>query len=95
METRGTNTATVLGTEARIEIAATWYGPAKVTLINHDDSAVEEFDQSVTGRGMQYQAAEVERALRKGTISSTLMTPEDSVCIMATMDAIRGMIGLR
>ncbi|MBA2445058.1 MAG: Gfo/Idh/MocA family oxidoreductase [Nocardioidaceae bacterium] len=94
-ETRGPNAATVLGTDGRIEIAATWYAPAKVTLYDPDNKLVEEFDQPVTGRGMQYQAAEVERLLRDGKTASTLMPPEESVAIMATMDDIRSTIGLR
>jgi predicted dehydrogenase len=94
-ETRGPNTATVLGTEGRVEIAATWYAPAKVTLLDQHDNVVEEFHQPVTGRGMQYQAAEVERLLGEGKTASPLLTPEESVRIMATMDRIRSTIGLR
>ncbi|WP_106538996.1 Gfo/Idh/MocA family protein [Haloactinopolyspora alba] len=94
-ETRGTNTATVLGTDGRIEIAATWYGPARVTVLDPDGGTVDESDRPVTGRGMQYQAAELERLLRAGESSSALMTPEESVNVMATMDRIRRLIGLR
>jgi hypothetical protein len=55
---------------------------------------VERFDQPVSGRGMQYQAAEVERLLLSGETASPLMTPEDSVAVMATMDAVRAAIGV-
>jgi predicted dehydrogenase len=94
-ETLGTNTATVLGTAGRIEISSIWYTPTKVTV--HDDrgAVVEVFEEPVSGRGMQLQAMEVERLIAAGSIASSLMPPEESVRIMATMDAIRSTIGLR
>ena len=94
-ETRGPNTAVVLGTEGRIDIDAVWYAPAAVTVRNAEGEVVERFDQPVSGRGMQYQAAEVERLLLSGQTASPLMTPEDSVAVMATMDAVRAAIGVR
>jgi predicted dehydrogenase len=94
-ETRGANTATVLGTEARIEIAAIWYGPAPVTLLDNDGKVLDRYDEPVSGRGMQYQAAEVERLIHAGETVSPLMRPDESVGIMRTMDDIRTKIGLR
>ena len=94
-ETRGPNRATILGTEGRIEIDATWYTPAPVTLYNADNQPADKFDEPVTGRGMQFQAAEVERLLSRGETVSTLMSPADSVAVMATMDEVRRRIGLR
>ena len=95
METRGRNQATILGTAGRIEIAATWYAPATVTLLGADGSLVQEVSIPVTGRGMQFQAAEVERLVRAGATAGTLMAPADSVRVMETMDTIRDLIGLR
>jgi predicted dehydrogenase len=92
--TRGPNTAVVLGTEARLEISAFWYAPATVS-VYEDDVVVDTFDQPVSGRGMQYQAAELEHRLSSGQITSPLLTPDQSVSIMAVMDEIRTAIGLR
>ena len=94
-DARGANTAVVLGSDGRIEIAPVWYTPAPVRLYDADGSLVEQFDRPVSGRGMQYQAAEVERLLDAGRTSSPLMTPEDSVAVMATMDEVRALIGVR
>jgi len=94
-ETRGPNRATILGTEGRIEIDATWYAPAPVTLYDADNQPADRFDEPVTGRGMQFQAAEVERLLGRGETVSALMSPADSVAVMATMDVVRRRIGLR
>jgi predicted dehydrogenase len=94
-ETRGPNTAVVLGTDGRVEIAAVWYAPAAVTVYDGDNRVVERYDHPVSGRGMQYQAAEVERLLDAGETASPLMTPDDSVAVMTTMDEIRAAIGVR
>lgn len=93
--TRGRNVASVLGTEGRIDIAAVWYSPAVVVLRDATGDEVERFEQPVSGRGMQYQAAEVERVLAAGETSSPLMTPGESVAVMETMDRVRAAIGLR
>ena len=94
-ETRGSNRATVLGMEGRLELDATWYAPTRVTLHDGDGEVVEVYDEPVTGRGMQHQALEVERLLAAGLTASPLMTPAGSVEVMATMDAVRDRIGLR
>ncbi|MCW2792300.1 MAG: oxidoreductase domain protein [Nocardioides sp.] len=94
-ETRGPNRATILGTEGRIEIDATWYAPAPVTLYDSGNQPTDHFEEAVTGRGMQFQAAEVERLLGLGATVSALMSPADSVAVMATMDVVRRRIGLR
>ena len=95
METRGRNQATILGTNGRIEIAGTWYAPATVTLHDARGVLVQEFSTPVTGRGMQFQAAEVERLIRAGATAGTLMAPQDSIRVMETMDRIRDAINLR
>jgi len=92
---RGPNTAAVLGTEGRLDIDATWYAPAVVTVRDSADNVVDRFDEPVSGRGMQHQAAEVEGMLQAGETCSALMTPEDSVGVMRTLDEVRAMLGLR
>lgn len=94
-DARGANTAVVVGTEGRIEIAPVWFTPTAVRVHDADGFLVEEFDSPVSGRGMQYQAAEVERLIDAGRTASALMTPEDSVAVMATLDQVRALIGVR
>ncbi|MEW1681717.1 Gfo/Idh/MocA family oxidoreductase [Streptomyces sp. NPDC093594] len=95
METKGTNTAVVLGTKARVEIDSVWYFPAVVTVRDVQGQVLERFDRQVTGRGMQYQAAEAERLIAAGEVESPLMTHQQSIAVMATMDAVREQIGVR
>lgn len=94
-EARGANMAVVTGTEGRIEIGPNWLGPSSVTVLDIRNAVVERFEQTLSGRGMQYQAAEVERLLAAGQTSSPIITPEDSVAVMTTLDEIRRIIGLR
>lgn len=93
--TRGRNVASVLGTEGRIDIEAVWYSPAVVVVRDANGREVDRFEQTISGRGMQYQAAEVERVLAAGELSSPLLTPEHTVAVMDTMDQVRDVIELR
>jgi len=94
-EMRGPNRATVLGTQGWIDLDATWYSPTRVVRYDADSRVAETFEDPVTGRGMQYQAAEVERLLAAGETASRLMSPAESVAVMSTLDAVRARIGLR
>lgn len=91
----GPNTATVIGTEARIDIDSVWYTPTNFRVYDNKRNVVEQFQSSVQGRGMQYQAAELERLIRTGRSASDILPPAESIAIMQTLDTIRKQIGLR
>jgi predicted dehydrogenase len=91
----GPNVAMILGTKARIEIASTWYVPTSFRLIGRDDKVIEEYTSDVPGRGMQFQAEEMERLVAAGLLAGTRMPPEQSVAIMGTLDEVRRQIGLK
>jgi predicted dehydrogenase len=95
LDAAGPNTAVIVGTEARIEIDPTWYFPTSFSLIAPDDTVIERFEQEVPGRGMQFQADELERLVAAGEIAGTILPPAQTVAIMGTLDEIRGQIGLR
>jgi predicted dehydrogenase len=86
-------TATIVGTDARIEIDRTWYAPTTFRLVTRD-GAVTEYAEPCAPRGMQHEAAEVTRCLRAGLLESPLMPLDETVAIMATMDEARAQIGL-
>ena len=94
METRGGNTACVLGTKGRIVLESTWYAPTVVTVLDERGAVARRFAQPVSGRGMQYQAAELERLLLEGERVSPKLTTTDSIAVMDTMDRIRAAIGV-
>ncbi len=89
------NVASILGARARIDIDATWYQPTRFRLIDADERVIESFDGGATGRGMQFQAAELERVVASGKLASDILSPQESVAIMAAMDEIRRQIGLK
>lgn len=91
----GPNVASVLGTEARIEIAATWYMPTSFSVIDRQDKVIETYASTVEGRGMQFQADEIERLVTAGQLAGEILPPEESVAIMQTLDEIRRQIGLK
>ncbi|WP_426519627.1 Gfo/Idh/MocA family protein [Diaminobutyricibacter sp. McL0618] len=94
LDTLGPNVASIVGTDGRIDIDAVWYSPTTFRVLNSAGEVIESYDQPVEGRGMQFQADEAERLIRAGEIASPILSPEESVSIMETMDEIRRQIGL-
>jgi predicted dehydrogenase len=94
LDTQGPNQAVILGTEARIEIDGVWYTPTRFRVIAPDGSVLEEYVSEVEGRGMQYQAAELESLVAAGKLDSEILSPAETVAIMETLDEIRAQIGL-
>ena len=95
LDARGPSAAAIIGTEARIQIDPVWYMPTSFSLIDPSDTVIERFEQEVPGRGMQFQAAELERLVAAGELAGEILPPEESVAIMGTLDEIRRQIGLR
>src|SRR5439155_372451 len=84
----GRNTAVILGTEGSIAIDGTWFAPTGYTVRNVGGELGKESRPQTAGRGMQYQALEVERLVAEGRTESERMPPEQSVGIMRTLDDI-------
>jgi predicted dehydrogenase len=79
--------ASIVGTEARVEIDGDFYAPAAITLVPREgESKRVEFTHE--GRGLRHQADEVERRLAAGEIESPLMPLDETISIMQTMDAV-------
>ncbi|WP_298039894.1 Gfo/Idh/MocA family protein [uncultured Microbacterium sp.] len=93
----GPNTATIIGTEARIEIDRVWYCPTGFRLVGPDGEVRESYESHVEGRGMQYQAFAAEGAVLHGDpAGGSLALPiSESVAIMGLLDEIRTQIGVR
>jgi predicted dehydrogenase len=94
LDTAGNNRAAIIGTGGWVEIESVWYNPTPFTRYDASGNIVERFDEPVQGRGMQYQAAELERLVREGLTAGTLLPPGESVAIMAALDEVRRQIGL-
>lgn len=93
--TTGPNTASILGTKGRIDIDSVWFTPTTFRVYNAENEVIETYASEVTGRGMQFQALEAEHLIQAGRIASEILSPEETVSIMKTLDRIREQIGLR
>ncbi len=80
--------ASIVGTDARIEVEGDFYAPASVTLVprNGDPTLVESVHE---GRGLRHQADEVARRLAAGDLESPLMPLDETISIMEMMDTVR------
>jgi predicted dehydrogenase len=90
----GPNTAHIVGTKGRIDIDATWYNPTSFRLSAPDGTVREHYVSHVQGRGMQYQALAAERLVAENNLVGDILTIDETVDIMATLDQIRAQIGL-
>ena len=94
LDAAGPNRAVVIGTEGWIDLEPTWYNPTPFTRFDPQGNVLEKFHQPVNSRGMQFQAAEMERLVRAGATAGTVLPPSGSLAVMAAMDEIRRQIGL-
>jgi predicted dehydrogenase len=86
--------AIITGTQGRLRIHCPWWRPVAM-LLSRDRKPDERFDFPLTGNGYEYEAQEVMDCLRSGKLESTLMPIDESLCIMETLDTIRGQWGLK
>ena len=88
------NPAAIYGTEARLEIDGWFYTPTSFRVIARDGTELERYDVPDPGRGMQHEAAEVNRCLRAGLTESPLLPLDETVAIIDVLDEVRRQIGL-
>ncbi|MGW5746435.1 Gfo/Idh/MocA family protein [Amycolatopsis sp. NPDC003861] len=81
-------TASIVGTEARIEVDGPFYAPASFTFIPREGER-RRFEYVDEGRGLRHQADEVALRLAAGETESPLMPLAETVSIMTTMDEVR------
>ncbi|MET8850034.1 Gfo/Idh/MocA family oxidoreductase [Amycolatopsis sp. NPDC004625] len=80
-------TASIVGTEGRIEIDGPFYAPASFTFIPREGER-RRFEYVDEGRGLRFQADEVALRLAAGETGSPLMPLDETVSIMTTMDRV-------
>ncbi|MEU1513835.1 Gfo/Idh/MocA family oxidoreductase [Streptomyces sp. NPDC005811] len=92
MDTPGPNSAAVIGTEGWIELDPYWFTSTGFTVYDagRPGRLVRRYDPPATaGRGLHFQALEVERCLRAGVPESPLAPLDESVAVMRALDEIR------
>ncbi|MFK4761747.1 Gfo/Idh/MocA family protein [Microbacterium sp. ZW T5_45] len=91
----GPDAASIIGTDARIDIDRVWYTPTSFRVVRPDGAVIEEYSSEVAGRGMEYQALAAERLIADGERDSDLLPIAESVAIIGTLDEVRAQIGVR
>jgi predicted dehydrogenase len=84
--------AWISGTEGTVDVDPVFYAPTTFTL-RRQNTEPELFDVEPglegPGKGLRYEAAEVVRCVREGLTESQALPLDETVSIMATLDAIR------
>jgi predicted dehydrogenase len=90
-------TASICGTQGRLDIGGTFYLPTWVRLHDRDGDVIDRHDPvaDVAHQGLRYGAAEAARCLTAGATESPLLPPATTVRIMEAMDTVRGQLGVR
>jgi predicted dehydrogenase len=91
----GSNKATVIGSEGRIEIDSVWYEHTSFSHFNSQGDLVERYETKIAGRGMHFQALEVEQCVAANKLQSDRMSLDESIQIMQVMDEIRAQVGVQ
>jgi hypothetical protein len=80
--------ASIVGSDARIDIDGDFYAPAAITLVPRQGqpTRVESMHE---GRGLRHQADEVARRLAAGELESPLMPLDETISIMETIDTVQ------
>lgn len=86
-------TAVVYCEKGKIIFDKWWYRPVSFTVVMADGNE-ERHDFDTPGNGYQYEAMAVVQSLEEGKTQSNLMTWDDSLLLMDTMDAIRRITGI-
>ena len=79
--------ASISGTDARIEIAGSFYAPGPFMLVARNGDE-RNFEFASVGRGLHYEAAEVARCIEEGLPESPMMPLDESISIMETMEQV-------
>jgi len=98
--------AVIAGDKGRVRVHGNFWCPTKLTLsiVGKPDEVLEfplpekhsehsfNFQNSI---GMQFEAAHVHQMLKEGRLESNVISLDESLEIMRTMDTIRSQIGLK
>lgn len=89
----GTWSATVAGTEGRIEFGRGFTSPTSFSLYRGDD-LLERVEEPFLAGGMVHEAIEAQRCLREGLQQSPLAPWSETLTVMRTMDTVRAQVGV-
>jgi predicted dehydrogenase len=86
--------AVVAGLHGWLEIDRTFYNPASMRVVLNDGT-VTQYPNTYTGHGLREQAESFKQLVQTGKVQSEILSWQDTIDIMKTMDAVREQIGLK
>jgi predicted dehydrogenase len=86
--------AVVAGLNGWLEIDRTFYNPASMRVVLNDGS-ITQYPSEYTGHGLREQAENFKQLVQSGKFESEILSWQDTVDIMKTMDTVREQIGLK
>jgi predicted dehydrogenase len=87
LRAKSPTTASIVGTDARIEIDGDFYAPTSVKLIPRAGEPTLVSSEH-EGRGLRHQADEVALRLAANDLESPMMSLDETISIMETMDTV-------
>jgi predicted dehydrogenase len=91
----GPVTASIMFEAGRIEMRKSFYEHSSFDVFDLSDGVIDSYAGNIEGRGMQYQALEVERCISAGLLESPIMSLDESIEIMHVLDEIRSQTGIK
>ena len=88
-------TAIILGSAGKIEVHSPWWTPKSATIYKNGAEPEKLEMPYEGGSGFQFEAMHVADCLRAGKIESDIVTLDDSLSVMHTLDALRAQIGIK
>lgn len=82
------------GSAATLELSGPFYQPGEFSLRGIEGSVLGWEEAPVAHGALHFQAAEVARRLSAGETGSPLRPVADTITTMATMDEVRGQLGI-
>ena len=86
--------AVVAGLNGWLEIDRTFYNPANMRVVLNDGS-ITQYPSQYSGHGLREQAETFKQLVQSGKFESEILSWQDTVDIMKTMDTVREQIGLK
>ena len=97
LQVLGNNEFVVLGKSGLLRLCEPFYAAQRLEFEAHDNRRVVERSVKTlpfAGHGYQFELMEVNRCIREGSTESAIMSWNDTLEVMGTMDALRAQFGL-
>lgn len=96
LASRTPTTATIDGTDARIELGGPFYGPGVVRLVARNGSVAASEPPRIGGHlGLCHEAAHLAQLVAERAAESPLLPLDETIAIVETLDEIRAQVGVR